>query len=75
MNNERSDNKPTDPKVWDKPRKFIIAVPIYKKTVTNGGGKKMNKALTKGQQRSGVRRGFRAVVKNRVKLLIDIPDR
>lgn len=41
MDNEKSNTKPTDPKVWDKPRRFIIAtVPIYKKPVTNNDEKK-----------------------------------
>ena len=45
MDNEKSNTKPTDPKVWDKPRRFIIAtVPIYKKLVTKTDEKSENPA-------------------------------
>jgi hypothetical protein len=40
MDKEGSEKKPADPKVWDKPRKFIITVRINKKAATENDEKK-----------------------------------
>ncbi|MGA7919151.1 MAG: hypothetical protein WCA38_05715 [Candidatus Acidiferrales bacterium] len=40
MDDKKSNAKPTDPRVWDKPRRSIIAtVPIYKKPVSKSDEK------------------------------------